>query len=82
MKSDCRRGYNKNYISDTKRQYTLDLSPFLDLDFMQWYQQLRGQLRWAVELGRIDIHLLVALLAQHLATPRVGHVDQVFHMFA
>jgi hypothetical protein len=60
----------------------LDLSPFLDIDFTQWYQQLTGQLRWAIELGRIDIHLPVALLAQHLATPRVGYLDQVFHIFA
>ncbi len=35
-----------------------------------------------MELGRIDIHLPVALLAQYLAQPRVGHLDQVFHIFA
>jgi len=44
--------------------------------------QLIGILRWAVELGRIDIHLPVALMAQYLAQPRVGHLDQVFHIFA
>ncbi len=52
------------------------------MDFTQWYQKLIGQLRWAVELGRIDIHLPVALLAQHVATPRVGHLDQVNHICA
>jgi hypothetical protein len=35
-----------------------------------------------VELGRIDIHLSVALLAQYLSQPRRGHLHQVFHVFA
>jgi hypothetical protein len=66
----------------SKYRPELGISPFLDTDFSQWYQQLIGQLRWAIELGRIEIHLPVALLAQHLATPRIGHLDQVFHIFA
>lgn len=60
----------------------LDMSPILDADYHHWYQQLLGTLRWAVELGRIDIHLPVALMAQHLAQPRTGHLDQVLHIFA
>ena len=60
----------------------LDMTPYLDDDFTRFYQQLIGILRWSVELGRIDIHLPVALLAQHLAQPQVGHLDQVFHIFA
>ncbi len=48
---------------------------------MPWYQQLIGQLRWAVELSRIDIHLPVAILAQHLATPIVGHLDHAFLIY-
>ncbi len=60
----------------------LDISLYLDDDFTRFYQQLVGFLRWASELGRIDIHLSVALLAQYLAQPRVGHLDQVFHVFA
>ncbi len=39
------------------------------------YQNLIGVLRWAVELGRLDIYTEVALLSQHLALPRVGHPD-------
>lgn len=35
-----------------------------------------------MELGRIDIHLSVALLAQYLSQPRRGHLHQVFHVFA
>jgi hypothetical protein len=59
----------------------LDTSPYLDDDFMTFYQQLIGTLQWCVELGRSDIHLAVALMAQHMAAPRVGHLDQIFHMF-
>jgi hypothetical protein len=46
------------------------------------YQNLIGVLRWAVELGRIDTYTEVALLAQHLALPRVGHLEAVYHVFA
>jgi hypothetical protein len=60
----------------------LDVSAFLDADYTRWYQQLIGILRWAVELGRIDIHMAVALLAQYLAQPRQGHLQQAFHIFA
>jgi hypothetical protein len=60
----------------------MDVSAFLDDDHTRWYQQLIGILCWAVELGRIDIHLSVALLAQYLAQSRRGHLHQVFHVFA
>lgn len=39
-------------------------------------------LYWAIELGRLDILLSVALLAQYLAQPRIGHLQQAFHVFA
>jgi hypothetical protein len=38
-------------------------------------------LRWAVELGRIDIYTEVALLSQQLALPRIGHLEVVYHIF-
>ncbi len=60
----------------------LDVSPVLNDAQHNLYQQLVGILRWAVELGRIDIHLPVALMAQYLAQPREGHLHQVFHIFA
>jgi hypothetical protein len=49
---------------------------------VNWYQKLIGMLHWAVELGHIDIHLSVALLAQYLVQPRAGHLEQGFHIFA
>jgi len=60
----------------------LDVSAILDDEFTNWYQCLIGILRWAVEPGRIDIHFSVAVLAQYLAQPQPGHLEQVFHVFA
>jgi hypothetical protein len=60
----------------------LDTSPLLNDDQANYYQSLIGVLRWAVELGRIDIHVYVALLSSYLAQPRVGHLNQVLHIFA
>ena len=60
----------------------LDMSPLCDDLKTNYYQNLIGVLRWAVELGRIDIHCPVALLSQYLAQPRLGHLDQALHIFA
>jgi hypothetical protein len=38
-------------------QPELDVSPLLDPDQAQYYASLIGTLRWAVELGRIDIYI-------------------------
>jgi hypothetical protein len=35
-----------------------------------------------VELGQLDIYIEVALLSQHLALSRVGHLEAVYHIFA
>ena len=60
----------------------LDMSPELSPALTSRYQQLIGILRWAVELGRVDIYLEVLLLSQFLANPRVGHLEVVYHIFA
>lgn len=39
-------------------------------------------LRWAVELGQIDINLSVSLQSQYLAQPREGHLDAALKIFA
>ena len=43
---------------------------------------LIGVLRWAIELGRIDIHTEVAILYQYNALPREGHRDALYGIFA
>ena len=58
----------------------LDSTGELKADGVQWYQEIIGCLRWAVELGRIDILLETALLSQYLALPREGHLEQVLHI--
>ena len=58
-----------------------DTGKELDAEGTQYFQELIGVLRWAIELGRIDMLLEVALLSTHLALPRVGHLQQVYHIF-
>ncbi|MGH7974682.1 MAG: reverse transcriptase domain-containing protein, partial [bacterium] len=60
----------------------LDVSQLLDDEQANYFQNLIGVLRWAVELGRIDIHIDIAMLSSFLVQPRIGHLDQVFHVFA
>jgi hypothetical protein len=59
-----------------------DVTPELNAEGLRYYQELIGVLRWAVEVGRLDILLEVALLSSHLALPRKGHLEQVYHIFA
>jgi len=35
-------------------------------------------LRWAVEIGRVDIQIDVAIMSQYLAAPRTGHLEAVY----
>jgi len=58
------------------------VSPILGPEQANYYQSLIGILIWAVELGRIDIYVDVALLSSHLVEPRTGHLNQVFHIFS
>jgi hypothetical protein len=60
----------------------LDVTPLLGPEKANYYQNLIGVLRWAVELGRIDIHIHVSMLSSFLSSPRVGHLEQVLHIFA
>ena len=40
-----------------------------------------GILRWAVEIGRVDILLELSLLSSQLALLRVGHLQAVYRVF-
>jgi hypothetical protein len=60
----------------------LDVTPELGPAEAAYYQSLIGVLRWIVELGRVDICLEVSMMSSHLALPRRGHLEQVFHIFA
>jgi hypothetical protein len=69
-------------LMQTNYHPELDVSPVLGPDQAKYYQSLIGLLHWAIELGRIDIYIDVSLLSSHLAQPRVGHLDQVLHIFS
>lgn len=60
----------------------IDFSMELDSQRTNYYQGLIGVLRWIVELGRIDIIVPVTMLSRYLVSPREGHLQQVYHIFA
>jgi hypothetical protein len=60
----------------------LDVSKECNEEEVSQYHQRIGVLRWAVELGRVDICTEVSMMAAHCAMPRKGHLDAVWHMFA
>jgi hypothetical protein len=60
----------------------LDTSPLLANEAVNYYQSQISILRWAVELGRIDIYVDTALLSQHLVHPRQGHLEAVYHIYS
>ena len=59
----------------------IDISAELSPVDASYYQSLIGILRWMVELGRVDICCEVSMMSSHLALPRKGHLDEVFHIF-
>jgi hypothetical protein len=72
----------KSPFSSMSYRPETDTTDECDHDNSSRFSQLVGVLRWAVELGRIDIYTEVSLLSQHLALPRVGHLEAVYHVFA
>ena len=58
----------------------MDCTCELKADGLQWYQEMIGSLRWAIELGRVDILLEVSIMSKHLALPREGHLEQILHV--
>ena len=65
-----------NYAPET------DDTPELDVEQIEFYQELIGILRWATEIGRVDILTEVAILSAYQANPREGHLRQLLHIFA
>lgn len=60
----------------------LDGSEELTPEDVTFFQELIGILRWAVEIGRVDILTEVSLLSAYQASPRQGHLEQLLHIFA
>jgi hypothetical protein len=53
----------------------------LKAEGVQYYQELIGGLRWAVELDHVDILYEVATMSTHLVMPRIGHLEELLHIF-
>ena len=53
----------------------------LDAYGVQYYQELIGILSWANKLGPVNIFLEVLILSEYHASPRVGNLEQVLHIF-
>ena len=75
LPSGCKTTFSSDYHPSK------DTSMELDHVGISYFQELIGVLRWAVELGRVDILLEVALLSSQMALPRIGHLQQVYHIF-
>ncbi|KAI2489216.1 Reverse transcriptase (RNA-dependent DNA polymerase) [Fragilaria crotonensis] len=76
LKSTARNPFPTNYKPE------LDVTTELDDDGATRFLQLIGILRWAVELGRMDIFVEVSQLSQHQALPPRGHLEAAYHIFA
>jgi hypothetical protein len=59
-----------------------DTTDLLSDEEAGFYQSQIGILRWAVELGRIDIATEVSMLAAFSVAPRQGHLAGVLHLYA
>jgi len=60
----------------------LDFSTELDPQKINYNQGLIGVLRRIVELGRIDIIVPVTMLSRYPVSPREGHLQQAYRIFA
>ena len=60
----------------------LDISEELDGEDITFYQEIIGMLRWAIEIGRVDINFEISLLSSYQAAPRTGHLEQLLHILA
>ena len=75
LKQSCKTVIPSGY------QPELDGSDYCSEEEHRYYYQQIGVLRWAVELGRIDIATEVSILSSYCAAPRKGHLAAVFHIF-
>jgi hypothetical protein len=84
IKNTRRRLPTANINTPMNNTYTpeLDVTEELSSDDVTFFQELIGVLRWATEIGRVDILLEVSLLSQYQASPREGHLEQLLHIFA
>jgi hypothetical protein len=59
----------------------MDTTEFLDADSTTLYQSYIGVIRWAIELGRIDLNHFGSTMAKFSVAPRQGHLTAVIKCF-
>ena len=74
--------YSKTPFTSSTYRPELDATDFCEPSVIAFYQNMIGILRWACELGRLDILLETSLLSQYMVSPRIGHVRQAINMFS
>ena len=74
------KGKNRPHASPLNVDYKpeLDATPECNEEHSSRFRQIIGILRWAIELGRIDILTEVSLLSQYQACPREGHLEALY----
>ena len=60
----------------------LDTSPELSSENVTFFQEIIGMLRWAIEIGRVDIHKEVSLLSSYQDAPREDYLEQLLRIVA
>ena len=77
----------KRFPSKCVTQLLINYAPWLEYypelmaEITQQYQELIGKLRWTKDIVCLDILLETSLLSIYLVMPRVGHLEQAFHIF-
>jgi hypothetical protein len=66
----------------TRDQPELVTSPTLTAEQANYYMSLIGILGCAVELGQLDIYIDMPLLSSFTVQPRIGHMEEVLHIFS
>ena len=80
-KSDLRFPSRCDTPTSTSYHPSKDITSEMNTKGLHTYQELIRILRWAIEIGRIDILLEVSLLSSHLELPRIGHLQSVYRIF-
>ena len=75
LKNKVKNPFPSNY------RLELDVTDELSTTLASWYMQLIGILRWAIELGCIDIFYEVSVMLQYQANPCMGHLQAAYHIF-
>ena len=76
LKSNARNPFPTGY------KLEINITNELDQTLASRFMQLIGILRWAVEIGCINIYLETSLLSQYQANPHFGHLEVAYHIFA